>query len=206
MLGLGGDVTPYLYKGFSSGPDYGNWNSSFSDIDYDNISIKLLDYLLYVKLYIVNNGMVNYLKWNIENKTMLVYDHNTYYSVANLNMLKPPEIYVSARLHNKKCFTMNIPFIENIRVYSVQMKIDKHIFPNGIRPRWNDFFITMHYPFQMMRSYVLSRVKWESSINETDCWALKVSVGSMEVLKRRSKYNDPCNDNLKGHDLSLIHI
>ena len=58
----------------------------------------------------------------------------------------------------------------------------------------------MHYPFQVTRSYILSRVKWESSIDETDCFELKVSVGSTEVLKRRNKYKEPCNENLQGHD------
>ena len=206
MLGLGGDVTPYLYKGFVSGQDYGNWNSSFSDIDYDNISTNFLDYLLNVEMYMLNGV---YLKWIIENKIRMVHAHYKHYNVdyQNYSMVKPPEIYVSARLHNKKCFTMNIPFMENIRIYAVKMKIDKDIFPYGIRPKRNDFFITMHYPFQVIRSHVLSRVKWESSINETDCFKLTVSVGSMEVLKRRNKYKDPCNDNLKGHDnMALLRI
>ena len=81
------------------------------------------------------------------------------------------------------------------------MRVDKDIFPNEIiRPEREDFFITMHYPFQVTRSYVLSRVNWESSIEETDCFQLNVFVGSTEVLKRRNKYTDPCSDDLKAHD------
>ena len=194
--GLGGDVTLYSYKDFLSGNDYRSWNSSFSDIDYDNVSINFLDYLKYVEINLLNNDN---LIWNVENNTQLVDNHDTIW--LNYSKVKPPQIYVSARLHNKKCFTLNIPFVENKRIYSVEMSVDKDIFPNGIiLPEREDFFITMHYPFQVTRSYVLSRVSWESSIVETDCFQLKVRVGSTEVLNRRNKYADPCSDDLEAHD------
>ena len=194
--GLGGHVTITSYKDFLYGNDNGSWNSSFSDINYDNVSIKILDYLKYVKVNLLNNDN---LVWNVESNTQLVDNHDTIR--LNYSMVKSPEIYVSARMHNKKCFTMNIPFVENKRIYSVKMKIDKDIFPSGIiHLDRKDFFITMHYPFQVRRSYVLSRVNWESSIEETDCFQLNVFVGSTEVLKRRNKYTDPCSDDLKAYD------
>jgi hypothetical protein len=52
-----------------------------------------------------------------------------------------------------------------------------------------------------MRSYVLSRITWDSSIKETGCYEVKVRIGSMEVLKRRNKYHDPCNEDLNGQDV-----
>ena len=116
MMVLGRDVTFYSYKDFLSGYDRGNWNSSFSDMDYDDVSVNFMDHLLYVEFNLLNN---DYLKWNIENKTRLVDDHDT----LNYSRVKQPDIYVSARLYNKKCFTMNIPFVENKRIYSVEMKI-----------------------------------------------------------------------------------
>ena len=196
LKGLGEDVTIYSYKDFLSGNDSGSWNSSFSKINYDDVSINFLDYLKYVEVNLLNN---DHLVWDVENNTQLVDKHDTIGS--NYSMVKPPEIYVSARMYNKKCFTMNIPFVQNKRIYSVKMKIDKDIFPSGIiHLDRKDFFITMHYPFQVRRSYVLSRVNWESSIEETDCFQLNVFVGSTEVLKRRNKYTDPCRDNLEAHD------
>ena len=194
--GLGANVNIYSYKDFLFGYDYDGWNSSFSSINYDNVSINILDYLKYVEMNLLNNDN---LRWDVENNSHLLTNHDARW--LNHDTVKPPEIYVSGRMHNKKCFTMNIPMVENKRIYSVEMNMDKDIFPYGIiRPDRNQFFITLHYPFQLLRSYVFSRVRWPSSIKETDCFQLRVSVGSTEVLKRRNKYTDPCNDALETHD------
>ena len=58
----------------------------------------------------------------------------------------------------------------------------------------------MHYPFQLMRSYLRSKVIWQSNIRTNDFLFLKVFVGSMDLLRRRNKYQDQCNDNLNDHD------
>ena len=123
-------------------------------------------------------------------------DHSSleYEKVAN------PNIYVSSRRAESKCYTLDVPFISHKRIYFVAMKLEDSIFLKGIRPKENEFFISLHYPSQVMRSYLLSRVNWESSIRETDCFELKIHAGSMEVLKRRNKYKDPCNEDLNEHD------
>ena len=189
------------YEKFLSGyDDGGQWNASLSEIDYDNVSIDLLDYLEYVKVNLLNN---DYLRWNVENGTKLVANHDT----LNYSMVKPPDIYVSARWYNKKCFTINLPFVDNRGIYYMNLKISRHIFIDNIRPKEQEFQMSMHYPYQMMRSLLLDRVNWESNIHKTDCFRLKVRVGSMEVLKRRNKYQAPCNDNHKSVDkIALLRM
>ena len=193
LADLSKNLTIDSYENFLSGYDDGQWNASQSEIHYDNVSIDLLDYLEYVKVNLLNNDN---LRWNVENGTKFVASHDT----LNYSMVKPPDIYVSARWYNKKCFTINMPFVENRRIYFMDIKIREYIFENGIHPRNQEFQISMHYPYQLMRSLLLARVNWESNVYTTDCFRLKVRVGSMEVLKRRNKYQAPCNDDLEGHD------
>ena len=184
------------YENFLSGYDDGQWNASLSEIDYDYVSIDLLDYLEYVKVNLLNNDN---LRWNVENRTKLVANHDT----LNYSMVKHPDIYVSARWYNKKCFTINIPFVDNRGIYFMDIKINEFIFEKGIRPRKEEFQMFMHYPYQLMRSLLLDRVNWESNIYTTHCFRLKVRVGSMEVLKRRNKSQAPCNDN---HSIDKIAL
>ena len=187
------NLTIDSYEYFLSGYDDGQWNASFSDIDYDSVSIDFMNYLEYVQLNLLNNDD---LRWRVENRSTLVDDHDN----LNYSMVKPPEIYTSARWYNKKCFTINVPYVENKRIYFMYLRIRRSIFVDNIRPRKQEFVISMHYPNQLMRSLLLSRVNWESNVYRTDCFRLKVRVGSMEVLKRRNKYQAPCNDDLEGHD------
>ena len=198
LLRLNKNLTAISYHDFLSGYDYiwDRWNSSLAGIDYDNVSIDFLEHLSHIHFNLLNNDN---LYWQVKNFTHLIPDHylrtNTNYSNVD-----PPEIYVSERWPHTKCFTLNIPFIDRQRIYIMDLDIGKSIFQNGIRPIKKDFFIIMHYPYQMMRSYLLSRVNWGSDIKETDCFELKVNVGSIEFLKRRNKHRDRCNADLKGHD------
>ena len=191
------NLTIESYKNFLSGYDNGEWNLSLSTIDYDDVSINLLDYLGNLNINLLNNDN---LIWNIINNTYhFEGDENSKYG-----MVRPPEIYVSTRWNSRKCYTINIPFVKNKRIWSVNLEINQSIFQDRIRRIKKSFYIIMHYPFQLMRSYLRSQVNWESDIGTNDCLDLKVRVGSMDALKRRNKKQDECNDNLKDHDKIML--
>ena len=181
------------FRDFLSGYSGNTWNYTLARIDYDNVTIKLKDYLNYFHINLLNNDN---LIWDVVNSSYMLKDHSS----EEYEKIEPPNIYVSSRRAESKCYTIDVPYVPNRRIYLVKMKFEDSIFPRGIRPSAKEFFITLHYPFQVMRSYLLSRISWESNIRKTDCYTLRIRVGSMEVLKRRNKYSEPCNDDLTDHD------
>ena len=191
------NISAALYEDFLSGYQNIDWESSFSEIDYDNVSIDVMNHLTSIKFNLLNNDN---LAWYVENNTHM----SSYHDSSVYDIVETPKVYVSYRRSYRKCFTINIPFIPKRRIYYMQMNIRDSIFRNGIRPTEKDFFIAMHYPFQFMRSYLLSRVYWEPWIHQTNCYELKVRVGSMEVLRRRNKYHAPCNEDLEEHDIFAL--
>ena len=193
LIQIDSNITVSSYQNFLSGYEDTNSDSLLGNIDYDNVSINLMDHLYSLKLNLLNNDN---LKWYVENNTYLSKSHDS----ADYDSVEQPNIYVSSRRANSKCFTVDIPYIPKRRIYYMKMSIDDYIFPYGIRPSRKEFFITMHYPFQLMRSYLLSRINWEPYIRQTNCYELTVRVGSMEVLKRRNKYRDPCNEDITDQD------
>ena len=81
------NLTSLSYKNFLAGFHHGQWSFSFSDIDYDNVSINFLDYLRHMRFNLLNNDN---LTWNVEHNTNLVDSHDS----SNYGMVKPPEIYL----------------------------------------------------------------------------------------------------------------
>ena len=198
------NLTVTSYKKFLSGEDNGQWNFSLSRVDYDDVSIDFFDYLqtVYFNLLINKN-----LGWTVVNRTYWVEWYSNDGTWYNYSKIEKPEIYVSARWDMKKCFTINIPFVENKGILFLYLRIDKSILQEKTNALGKEFDISMHYPFQILRSHLLSTVNWESNIDKDDCVYLQVATGSMDILKRRNKYWHPCNANLKGHDnITLSHI
>ena len=189
------ELTFQSFKDFLLGNTGSTWNSELANIDYDNVSVQLEDHLNSIGINLLNNDDI---VWKVEcgkcGKLVQTWDQSEYKDV------QPPNIYVSSRRAESKCYTIDIPYIPHRRIYFVQMELEDSIFPHGIRPNKKDFFVALHYPFQLTRSYLLSRISWESNIRKTDCYTLRIRVGSMEVLKRRNKYSEPCNDDLTDHD------
>ena len=67
------NLTIESYKNFLSGYDNGEWNLSLSTIDYDDVSINLLDYLGNLNINLLNNDN---LIWSVINNTYLFEGHD----------------------------------------------------------------------------------------------------------------------------------
>ena len=160
---------------------------------YDDVSIHLFDHLQYIQFALLN---LDNLLWKVVNNTYLVADHGN----SKYDMIRPPEIYVSVRWYNKKCFTINIPFVDDKRIWKMTLNLNNSIFQDKILLIREMMSLSMHHPFQLMRSFLRSTASWESTIYRNDCFNLQVSVESIDVVKRRNKYQEPCNSDLRGHD------
>ena len=186
------NLTAQAYEDFLRGrQDAVELIGTSSVIDYDDVAIKLKDHLEKVHIVMLNKDTAT---WNGTGTLVNSSNQKEYEEHQNMN------IYVSARLSNSKCYTVDIPFMPNRRIYVVHMQVAGDIFPNGIRPAVEEFQTYVHNRKQFMRSRLISNVNWESNINKTMCYIYKAYAGSIEVMQRRDKSKAPCNKNLEQLD------
>ena len=82
-----------------------------------------------------------------------------------------------------KCFTFEIT---NVQVSQVSWHLGREIFPNGIRPRVDEFCTLFHYPNQILDSINTIRSQWGKKSKDQNYYML-FSVLGMNVFSRRYK-------------------
>ena len=132
------------------------WDKRMVDIDYDNVTVNLDDYLLGARIVLANGSLY---KWDSGSKTY----------------------YVGMRTSSMKCFTFDVPFVKDVGVEYLVVTIKNSIFPYGFRPMHHVFdpetgtgtgFQTiLNYPHQIMRSQFTAKWIWDSlGENATQKW------------------------------------
>ena len=111
--------------------------------------------------------------------------------------------YVSARHFLYKCFTFDAPFVQGMVLSEMELTISASLFkggkvtsssPNG------EYFITYGYPNQFILTAVRNMVNMKGSKMSTSCLAVNTILGTVEVLRRRDKRGQRCNEDWKNHD------
>ena len=95
------------------------------------------------------------------------------------------------------CYGLQIKDDEQLQHHSVLLKND--IFPSNVRPRTSDFFTLLHYPNHLLRSLRSIRFSWPQRTTN-DTYGMLFTVNEVEVIKRRNKNKQPCNENWSNHD------
>ena len=173
-----------------------------NDIDYDEVTPKMEDYLLGASKY--NQ------RW--ERSTYETASDTTHVDVLNEDNWKP-NFYVGFRGPGEKCWTFEIPYIfgESYSAYTLQ--INNTIFPNGIRPETigeNAFGLRVyfHYPKQLLKASI-GRRTWAShdhpNINPKR-YSMVFHMHQVEILEQRNKKESPCIDLIEDDRLMQEHI
>ena len=98
-----------------------------------------------------------------------------------------------------KCFTFDIPYLENSLADNLRINFNNSIFPNGKRP--NDgrnpggLQIFDHYPRQFGRSFASNRRFWNNR-NSNKGYLMRFDMKGMEVLEKRHKKYDECENDM----------
>ena len=94
-------------------------------------------------------------------------------------------------MFDSSVFTLHFP--PDILMHSTTIKLKNSIFPNGLRPAKNEFFVLFGYPNQIYHSTPSVFYTWPSRANApTKNYAMKFNLRSMEVLRKRRKNDDDC--------------
>ena len=166
---------------------YGNflkgqlWDERMVDVDYDNVSTSISDNLLGTSLMPLE---------------------------ASELLTPEPDYFVSFRSGWRKCFTINMPFLYQKRVYKFRTFLKNDIFPQGKRPdngHWtNGFFWYVHYPKQRFTGIHTIKYDWPLRTNKSKNYLMKFIVKDIEVVTRRNKSPEPCVEDWMNYDQHMM--
>ena len=209
------------YKDFIRGKN----TQEFSDIDYDEVTMKLEDYLIQIEVKLENAANLYYGVRNGQLNLTFVQDELW----QNLDEEKEniPELnhYISHRSFNKKCHTFDVPYISKgklkkekitrirlmINPIMVRYSLPNHPKDGPLKPTLFETIPTLrkaatfsmhyHYPHQMLKA-LSTGSGFKPSIESADYYARKYYLANIEVLRRRHKPERPCieNEMMKNYD------
>ena len=99
------------------------------------------------------------------------------------------------------CFTLQLPHDSQLLSYSVLLKTS--IWPNKNRPQLAGMFVFLHYPNQFLLSANTLRMSWPKR-DRYDSLEMVFSVQGVEVVKRRSKQSNSCEEDWKNYDRTIL--
>ena len=176
----------YLTGGYGYGQMSYSEGIDFSNVTYENVSIQEKDFLLNVQAKM--NGHSYRSGKNLENVT-----------IHSWGWLKGV----------MKCFTFDVPYQENTLIKTLEVEFDNAIFPNGQRPSdgWasRGMLLFFHYPKQFARSYSSNKRFWPVRKSGTG-YKVRIFVKGMEVLRKRHKSYEECQEDMNYDDWLVKHI
>ena len=119
-----------------------------------------------------------------------------------------PDYYVSFRSGRRKCYTINMPFIHQRLLDSVNIFVRNGFFPQGRRPDdtadSNRFYWYTHYPGQRFTSYPTIKYAWPTRTNKSKNYAMRFTIKNVDVVTRRNKSPEECVDDWLNFDQQLM--
>ena len=187
----GPGINTTTYSSFIQG-NY--WDTRMVNIDYDDVTVSLEDFLIEMG---VQYG-------NFSTRTL----KNNFRKVRENEDM--PRFYVSDRNGGSKCFTFIMPYIQKMPIVSFFFRVKASIFPGGKRASYPNFdgsnihgggfTAFFHLPGEHFRSYFDKKHSWNNRANNTKNYDMLFTVKNIEVLKHRNKFVKPCNSDWKNDD------
>ena len=208
-------VIKEAYKKFLSGKLFDSSDSSQSSetdlemlyqLDYDEMTTKLEEHLLFVNVLLGNNeGRLSYTFENGTFRILRAY-HLSWSRVTGLDKQEQfpfseeekatvpvNDPYISHRSFKEKCYTFDLPYIKNEKIRKFGIVLDARIFKEkNIWPRKNQYSVSFHAPHQKRKS-LSTRTGWESKYDDkVETYERMYYLENIEVLKRRDKRSSRC--------------
>ena len=149
-----------------------NFSKEMLDVDFNNVSIDISDYIKDYRIYLKNSTKVK------QDKGLAL----TYSSFTG---------FLGHSSQFIKCFALRIPKYDNLM--SVMILLSNNIFPNGIRPTDRGFRTYVHLPGQFLLSPGnTDRWMWPPRM-QNESYRTRFVVSSLSTEMKRNKWNSPCN-------------
>ena len=175
------------------------WDERMLNINYDDVTIDITNYFLGFEI-----AYSNWTKYRFEATEL-----------NQSNGLKHP--FVSFRHPTMKAFGVNPPEFKGETIVKLGVQIKTEIFRDSIRPidmvidEFDPVFggiaFILHYPGQVLRSWSHGIGKWawpKRKDRESKYYEMSFTRRNMDVLVRRNKYNNKCNEDWERYDKNVM--
>ena len=194
------------YVDYVDGKDF---NETYANIDYDEVTTKLEKYLISIVAELEEN---RFLQWGFVNGTLALLkaytefkdesnnNIRTEFTVDEMNKLKLPKFSIVYRAGDKKCYSFDPPLLEKDKIYHLRFDINPEMLPGytkekPIQPmvhqKKQHFSLLFHYPYQNLKA-LSNDEGFISNIASSKRYARKYFLTYIEILRRRSKPNSLC--------------
>ena len=196
--------------------------SEYLSSDMDNISENYESYLIGGRYSDQNNNIntKSFKSVPYEETTMQKNDFLTNADIADKNRAFLPisqDISINSwgwMLGIMKCFTFSVPYQKNRFISQMNVEFNNTIFPNnGTRPSdgWNPggMHLFFHYPNQFATSFPTNKRFWHSrktASSGPNRYRMRFYLKGMEVLRKRHKSDEICQDDMPYDDWIRYHI
>jgi hypothetical protein len=158
------------------------------NIDYNHVTIDIVNYIKAYRLYFRNNSNIKYESGlTVEEKTMLTFVSYNGFIYGNI-------FY--------KCFALQIPKYKDLEIFRILLS--NKIFPNGVRPTYYSLKTFVHLPKQFMLSMYTQGWNWPYR-SKHERYKMRLVLNAIEIVRRRNKKEQPCNENWKDYDDWVIN-
>ena len=199
---FGKSISQSKYSNFLQGVV---WDETMRDIDFDDVTIDIKDYLEGV---IISSAGDNARHCSPNFQKIL----NHFQVPGCINSTDPDDFppetfqfYVSYRDYHTKCFSMDVPFKKGSKLNRLRLFIRNKIFPVQVNEQYvfeKNFGVFLHYPRQLFRSPI--RKLYQNVQNGSLLKVMKFKMQNVEVLIRRNKPSRKCNQNWKKDDDRIL--
>ena len=158
---------------------------TLASIEYENVTTDISKHI--VEYWIqYRDGYTSDLHHYFENESNVIFD-TSYVGFWSGNFYQ--------------CSSMQVPPDENIQAFFVLLS-DK-IFRSGQMSGDYGFLTFLHYPNQLLRSSQFVKMDWPDR-KTNDTFVMRFKINAVEVLRRRNKGNEPCNEDWANYDGNML--
>ena len=180
-----------------------HWVDGMMNIDFDDVTFDLEDHLEAISISSSHNQTE--FKHCTENFEAILGSLMGYTCKKVDSNTKPFKI--TYKNDHTKCFSTDIPFDKNNKVQELRLFLKSSVFPKEHHKDFqfeDNFGIFVHYPQQFFRSPI--HKMYQKLYNDSVLDLLKFKVTNLEVLRRRNKASQPCNDRWNTDDEILDKV
>jgi hypothetical protein len=181
MTGTGINATSYLK--FLNGEYF---SSEMKDIDYENITMDISEYLKEIYVLWRNGSRTTSMK------SPSLFNKNQSF-VSTFSGIWFQEMFY-------KCYGMEIPHAKYIQAFN--LLLSNKLFQRH-KNEFFHFFTLLHYPNQLLRAMGSIGVGLPHPEPNTSL-DMSFFINAAEVIKRRNKSRRPCNEEWKNHDAIVL--
>ena len=160
----------------------------FFQIGSNHTTLKIEEYIERIQIKDFSNQIIQYSKLGID-------------STDQMEDRKLSVNAVLRRYQTKPCFAIGIPYMKMQLIKSMDIVLKKNIFQTDMIPTWREvvsgkgqFSLGLSYQNQFFPLLNGKDRKIESQNINNTCLNFVFHIRGMEILRRRNKYHEPCNE------------